>query len=148
MAAALRAIRTRGLIRWGRHLSSDGKDPTPPDFASMMNQLSAKSAAAVESKRGKDPRLPPAQRAPISAPAAAHGRLDEVQLQQLLGMQRDGADRAEVLAAARTLGVKDGDPALASALEELRAPVVLIDHLGNKTGLWAKPQLGEFGAGS
>lgn len=109
----------------------------------MMNELSAKSAAAIESQ-GKGARPPPAQRGSTLADTTAHGRLDELQLFDLLQMQRNGAEPAQIAAAARKFGAKEGDPALASALEQLRAPVILMDHAGNKTGLWSAPQLGEF----
>ncbi|KAG8461571.1 hypothetical protein KFE25_001175 [Diacronema lutheri] len=134
----------RSLRHATRHLSSDGRDPTPPDFAQMMNALSAKSAAAIE-RQAKDA-LPPAHR-PSTADASAHGRLDELQLQRLLAMQRDGADAAHVHAAARELGVKEADPALAAALEQLRAPVVMVDVTGNRAGFWSRPNLGEFARG-
>lgn len=128
-------------LRLARQLSSDGADPTPPDFSRMMNELSAKSAAAIQ-RRAKEA-LPPAHRAPIND-QIGHGRVDEVQLHQLLAACRDGADDAHVQGLARELGVREGDPALASALGSLRVATLLLDPSGEKIGLWAKPNIGEF----
>jgi hypothetical protein len=107
----------------------------------MMNELSAKSAAAVQ-RKGKEA-LPLANRAPIADPIG-HGRIEEVQLHQLLAASRDGTDDAHVHDLARKLGVREGDPALVSALGMLRAPTLLLDPAGDKIGLWAKPDIGEF----
>ncbi|KAJ1619903.1 hypothetical protein T492DRAFT_406890 [Pavlovales sp. CCMP2436] len=149
MAARLHLPSSRGvgvlLVRaWGdhrrvvgvRYLSSDGADPTPPDFASMMNDLSAKSAAAI-GRQQKDSR-PAAQRAPITGPIA-HGRLTEVQLQQLLNLQRDGVDAKQIQLLAHEMGVREGDPALASVLVQLSMPFVVDDLEGNKNGLRYRP---------
>lgn len=141
MFARVRATRLGPSVRLARHFSADGADPTPPDFSKMMNELSAKSAAAIQ-RRAKDA-LPPAHRAPVSD-QIGHGRIDEVQLHKLLAVSRDGADDAHVQGLARKLGVREGDPALASALGMLRAPTLLLDPSGEKIGLWAKPNIGEF----
>jgi hypothetical protein len=111
-----------------------------------MNELSAKSAAAIQ-KREKD-ELPPAHRAQIADDAIGHGRIDEVQLLQLLTAQRDGVESSAIASFASQLGVKQADPALAAALAELRAPYIVVDPSGNRLGLWSKPfDVREFSGG-
>lgn len=106
-----------------------------------MNELSAKSAAAVQPK----PELPTSTRRPASEPTA-QGRLTEMQLQQLLVVHRDTrGDQTAVAELAASFGASADDESLMHALSHLDAPVIGVDLAGNKVGVRAAESLDEFG---
>mmetsp|Transcript_1780 Transcript_1780/g.4433 ORF Transcript_1780/g.4433 Transcript_1780/m.4433 type:complete len:150 (-) Transcript_1780:480-929(-) len=136
--ALSRSLRPRAGAWVMRSLATDGQDPTPPDFAKLINELSAKSAAAVNVQGGK---VIAKSRDP-DPDVDAHGRIEEMQLHRLLTLSQDESNAAaDVHQVANEMGIREGDPGLAAALDQLRAPIIAETSDGSYIGLWEKPDI-------